>query len=156
MNTTRGLTLAFASFPFLAVGCSKSEPKASSDDKAKTSESSTKPKAEKGSSASTAKAAKSEKQKSGGKAEANQSKAESQGDEYEGIACDEETEDLGFCGDDSHIIFRSEGAWYSLDCGEVVDGAFRGEEEDIVDCYVEVDDEDDVDDEEDDIVVEDL
>jgi hypothetical protein len=133
------LALFFAGFLVVAAGCSTSDNKpagAATNTKADSGGGGTKGTG-KGSSAKTAAAAKTEKQKAGGKAEGAQSKAQSKGDTYEEITCDAETEDLGFCGDETQIVFCNGGTWYVLDCSAAAEGAFCGEEGDVVDCYVE-------------------
>jgi hypothetical protein len=62
-------------------------------------------------------------------------------DEGTEVACDADHEGEGFCGDDAHIDFCSEGHWYALDCTSAEDGAFCGEDlsDETVDCWVDAD-----------------
>ena len=80
--------------------------------------------------------AKNSGQKSGSTAQDNSDQAESQGETYDGVDCDETTEGLAWCDSDTQIAFCSGGEWYVLDCAEIGgDACF--EDGDTIDCYVD-------------------
>lgn len=55
------------------------------------------------------------------------------------VACDDESEGLGFCSDEDTIVFCAENQWYELDCPLLEEGAFCAEIIDTteLDCFVE-------------------
>jgi len=101
------------------------------------SSTSSKNKAAKSSSAKTAAAAKTEKEKTGAKAKAAAPNGENKGATFEEVPCDGDTEDVGFCGDDGHVVVCAAGTWYAVGCAQLEFGAFCGEQDDIVDCYTD-------------------
>jgi hypothetical protein len=85
-------------------------------------------------------AAKTAGQKSGTTATSNKEKATDLGPEYEQVKCEEAAEGIGWCGDDTTIIFCSEGHMWELDCDDI-DGDVCGEDIDlnVVDCHPSTD-----------------
>jgi hypothetical protein len=74
-------------------------------------------------------------QKTGSTATSDKSMASSDGASYESVTCDDTEEGVAWCDDDTHVVFCSGGAWYSLDCS-AIGGDFCAESDDTVDCYV--------------------
>ena len=81
-------------------------------------------------------AAKTAGQKSGSTATSNKDKGTDLGVEYLGVTCDESDEGLGWCDDDTNIVFCAGGHFWSLDCGQI-DGAVCGENVELneMDCF---------------------
>jgi hypothetical protein len=54
----------------------------------------------------------------------------------EAVTCDDSDEGTAWCADDSHAVFCDGGHWYSLSCGDVLEGSNCEEAEDIsaIDC----------------------
>jgi hypothetical protein len=135
--------LVVAGISFAGAGCSVDVPdggEKDSDEKASDGGSAKPSKGggEKGADAASAG------QQSGGNASAAKDSAAAQGQESEGVVCDASLEGVGWCADDANILFCSGDTWWLLDCTTVEADAFCGYdlEEEIVDCYVIVDDED--------------
>ena len=81
-------------------------------------------------------AAKSAGQKSGSTATSNKDKGTDLGTEYLDVTCEESDEGLGWCDDDTHIVFCAGGHFWSLDCAQI-DGAVCGENVELneMDCF---------------------
>ena len=81
-------------------------------------------------------AAKAAGQKSGATAKSNKDKGTDLGVEYLGVTCDASDEGLGWCDDDTNIVFCAGGHFWSLDCGQI-DGAVCGENVELneMDCF---------------------
>lgn len=83
-------------------------------------------------------AAKTAGEKAGTKASGATAK-EDKGDTYEQATCDANFEAVGFCADESHVVFCADSHWWYVDCSAVEQGAFCGEDmsNSTVDCYTE-------------------
>lgn len=76
-------------------------------------------------------------QKTGSAATGGQSSATAQGSTKDGVTCDASLNGVGFCASESSIVFCSGGSWYALDCSDIEDGAYCGQDGDTIDCYVD-------------------
>lgn len=77
-------------------------------------------------------------QKGGSTATANTGSAQDQGAEAEGLACDASIDGLGWCADESTVLFCSANTWWLLSCPAIEPEAFCGYDVDlnVVDCFV--------------------
>ena len=79
-------------------------------------------------------------QKSGSNATANQEQAQDQGNELEDVTCDGENEGVGWCDDDTSVVFCAGETWWLLDCTALDPESYCDYDldENVVDCFVDV------------------
>ena len=83
--------------------------------------------------------AKEKNQQGGSSATGARNQASNQGGERDGLVCDDASYGVGWCENDSEIVFCAEGSWWLLDCSLVEEGAYCAYDEasNEVDCFIE-------------------
>lgn len=91
----------------------------------------------KGGGSANANTAKTSNQKTGSSATSGKSQGTTKGSSVDGVACNSAAAGVGFCSDDSTLVFCDGEVWWGVSCPTLVSSGYCGYDDSnaTVDCY---------------------